>query len=214
MAKIVLAHVRTHKHTGGRGAGRHRPTNAATIMNRLTRPKTPRLSCIIVSHQAADVYDVLEFRLRNNDRDLQTLLSRSADRLANVSQRERERLSERQRELNQSHAVCFTSEERERTMPPSPPPEVSVLGGDARAVLYRSCHTSIGRVIPLSVVSYLYRSCHTFIGRVIPLRSCHTSVCRVMRVARCWTFSWARMCHLSAFFRWQEQHCIWLCFVE
>ncbi|CAN0095337.1 unnamed protein product, partial [Scytosiphon promiscuus] len=36
----------------------------------------------IVRHEAADVYDVLEFRLRNNDRDLHSLLSRSADRLA------------------------------------------------------------------------------------------------------------------------------------
>eukprot|EP00903_Cladosiphon_okamuranus_P016151 g14906.t1 len=36
----------------------------------------------IVRHEAADVYDALEFRLRNNDRDLKSLLSRSADRLA------------------------------------------------------------------------------------------------------------------------------------
>lgn len=41
------------------------------------------------------MYDVLEFRLRNNDRDLQTLLSRSTDRLAKVRRRERETDRER-----------------------------------------------------------------------------------------------------------------------
>lgn len=34
--------------------------------------------------EPADVYDVLQFRLRTNDRDLQSLLSRSAERLAQV----------------------------------------------------------------------------------------------------------------------------------
>eukprot|EP00752_Nemacystus_decipiens_P018590 g16668.t1 len=74
----------------------------------------------IVRHEAADVYDVLEFRLRNNDRDLQTLLSRSADRLA---------LSEQQPHRSAAGDLALPSE---ASPTPAPAPAPAPVSATAR----------------------------------------------------------------------------------